>query len=1005
MNEVNSTFKTTINEFCDAANWLTSQLYNSKNSTEKELSPLTNKIDVLCPIAERYERTFRTSEVLLDEELILKLENSASSLWNSSTIAIRTENNDEKKLLFCHCKFFATILFSVHDALIPLSTKNSDNRSSNNLQSLLNGYKTKVRTFKCLINTLKCIMDHQWIQLIEKIQDQGDKYLRVLTAESDNPSIKGDLEVAKDLEKLKFEFFLLNFQLALKDGNLETAKIYESKFNNQEVIEHLDAETVMELSRIIYNATISLNDHMNVNKNKEESSNDCKNEIIYFLKLAHSYLEMPLPALKLQTDYNNLKFSILLFLANILIEVNEENLNYVSESEKYLEMLQNEFPRKIESFLLAIQLQKKKPGPSNSEQIEEIIMRMIMSVSIITNFDAVVGSIKDFCSRSSRLGILCLDYIVMNKIDVKTEQNWLEKLILLRFFLTTQSNTLNSQEIIESLEPFCNALERILVNNLSKPTLSSIITLLWNSGKKQEKQENYELAIKFYRLSLRNFLSHGYSDKGKIQRALQGAYINIEDFAIVEQIYEEMEIAEKEFPLTQLLILKVYLKRDNIESAFQCLKKIQISDHENSMDALILGVSECKRSTDLAIRAISLIFEKLNNKEFTEKQYSTWSVPTLSLLRYTLQMILKLSEENGVAKFQTYLDTMYGLIWRAYEYLQKIRLKNQLRLNFDTSSTDSVSIDEVEWFSSIAYNVTSKCLNEDNINYDLIPFARLSCDLIDLVPLHEFTFPKMFHYRYWQFRCKILTLVVMKNKIKGSNIKELKEVELKVTELTQDIVKEKSNPNYKDASTKEDEKKITECLLDSLQLSYEIALCTRDRQKILEIVNKAQSINNSEIDTALFNITLDRKDLPKGMFLEVIYVILKRNIGNTIVDDLTLCSWLNIYLETCLNNEHIIAIDLVENIFVVIKTNVRMTNGNDEQIMQVLEGVATLCWNQGVNMMIKEDKKNGVAWCRTSIKWASLINRGLQEKFQDLWLSLTTATDLSPDLIAEEPNN
>ena len=50
-----------------------------------------NKISALYPIAEKYDRSFRTTTVILDEELILKLENAASSLWNSLTIAMKAE--------------------------------------------------------------------------------------------------------------------------------------------------------------------------------------------------------------------------------------------------------------------------------------------------------------------------------------------------------------------------------------------------------------------------------------------------------------------------------------------------------------------------------------------------------------------------------------------------------------------------------------------------------------------------------------------------------------------------------------------------------------------------------------------------------------------------------------------------------------------------------------------------------------------------------------------------
>ena len=59
--------------------------------SKNDLITVDNKISALYPIAEKYDRSFRTTTVILDEELILKLENAASSLDGEEfvTIAIK----------------------------------------------------------------------------------------------------------------------------------------------------------------------------------------------------------------------------------------------------------------------------------------------------------------------------------------------------------------------------------------------------------------------------------------------------------------------------------------------------------------------------------------------------------------------------------------------------------------------------------------------------------------------------------------------------------------------------------------------------------------------------------------------------------------------------------------------------------------------------------------------------------------------------------------------------
>lgn len=122
-----------------------------------------NKISALYPIAEKYDRSFRTTTVILDEELILKLENAASSLWNSLTIAMKAEKASDKYFneVFCKCKIFATKLLSIHEALF---------RTNTNL----------LRNFKCYISSFKSASEYRFDDLITNTQQHSEKYLQII---------------------------------------------------------------------------------------------------------------------------------------------------------------------------------------------------------------------------------------------------------------------------------------------------------------------------------------------------------------------------------------------------------------------------------------------------------------------------------------------------------------------------------------------------------------------------------------------------------------------------------------------------------------------------------------------------------------------------------------------------------------------------------------------------------------------------------------------------------
>lgn len=130
---------------------------------------------------------------------------------------------------------------------------------------------------------------------------------------------------------------------------------------------------------------------------------------------------------------------------------------------------------------------------------------------------------------------------------------------------------------------------------MSQTTMPVVVTLLWNSAKKLDKIEKFRESIGFYQLALRYVLNQAYNDKGKIQRALSSACINIGDHSKGLNVIDGMDSNDKEHPLTQLLILKIVLHNENSATALKCLEKITYSNHENSIDALIVAATQCKR--------------------------------------------------------------------------------------------------------------------------------------------------------------------------------------------------------------------------------------------------------------------------------------------------------------------------------------------------------------------------------------------------------------------------
>ena len=180
------------------------------------------------------------------------------------------------KEVFCKCKIFATKLLSVHEALFQTNT---------NL----------LRTFKCYVNSFKTVSEYNFKDLLRNIQQHTEKYLQIINEKADKFSHEEKVE----FKKLNFEFYLVNFQICLTENDLDTAKIYTSKVNITENSKYMDADLLIELCRMIYNATVLLKES-DVSGTQQIDKN-----IVYFLKDVEKYLELPVENLKAHTDYSN----------------------------------------------------------------------------------------------------------------------------------------------------------------------------------------------------------------------------------------------------------------------------------------------------------------------------------------------------------------------------------------------------------------------------------------------------------------------------------------------------------------------------------------------------------------------------------------------------------------------------------------------------------------------------------------------------------------------------
>lgn len=929
------------------------------------MTSINSKVDSLTPMLEKYDRSFRTTQVSIDDGLMLSLENAASSLWNSISILIRAEKKEKIKHLLTRCKLFSVLLLSIHEA--------TDSSNEN-----------KLRVFRCYINCLRSCIEEQLKELTHKVQEYADKNLRVLEGISET---FGDTQ-AISFRKLRIELLMSNFQISLKDRDLKIAKFYESKANIKENTAIMTPELVVEICRVIYNSSLDL-------QNDTTGSN--LRDAIYFLKIGVSYLDLSIQGLKSHSEYNNIRYALLVLLTNCMIDLGEESTN--KDCHYYLNMIQNDYSNKITTFKLAIKFLDKRANADITSR-EEIVMRMIMSINVALNFDAMIGCINEHSKYSTDSAVRCLDYLFINKLNPDNDHSLLEKAFTTRIFIITQSTKMQNTEKLNSLEGFFDLGERTFSHDLSKPAVSSIITLLWNLGKKLYKCNEPVKSVGWFKMALKKLISSNYADKDKIERALQISYIDAGEYTDAKLVYENMCNNDRMKPLSQLIMLRIFIHENDTEQAMKCLRNIKESCHEKSLDVLILGVTECKRSTELAVNAMLLLFEKLENDNTNEGVTSN-KFPSISCsLRYTIQMILKMCEKEEKECIIKYSPAINTLLDKGLLFFQTVRALSHLSGNKEHHPRvdEVISVDDIEWFASTSYNMAVKGI-EEKLPIGIKEFSRLGLNFIKLIPVENFSIPKKFYYEYWKIRCEILNGLTAINTLKTLPFseKEWRSLQEHLSTLSNTIETTFNGKEYEELDAEDFSQKKQQCTIDALNMSYEVCLVLKDETSIHRIVRSTEKYENSEVDCLLINMALSFDSLPTEITIYVIKSILERNVGNVDVEGPKLCRWLRILLGIALCSEEEACMRIVNQVYARIRSSTSGSNGtslSDSFPSHEIEWLATALWNQGVTNIINGNKTLGASWCKKSMQFASFTNERLEKQLSDLWTALAPTANL-----------
>ncbi|ONH66231.1 Sporulation-specific protein 22 [Cyberlindnera fabianii] len=867
----------------------------------------------ILPIAERHERLLRTVGTNGPNDLSLELEIAAVNLWNGASIAMKTEAVETRKVL-CSVKLFGCMLCSVQDLIEP-------------------SLKGKFRSLNCLNRTLRSCVDEQERSIAEKTQEHADRVFKSL----ESISTGFEKEVFEEFQKVKTELFITKMQLSIVEGDVEMAKFYEERAEAFTTM--VNQALALETSRVIYNSSLVL------------ANRGLHADTAHFLKKALSVVSY----FDLSSESTYVKKSICGLLVRSCLEIKtEESLQTAAETIQTMECLVTGQDT-VEPYGLAIELAKIR---GTTVDIESIIMRMIMSVSISENFKAILGLINDYAATDPYSAIKCYEYAFTNKLDPEKDHDGLEMLFVAMVNAYIKDKATAVEYKRKGLTLFFESAEKLFLRPLSKKCSSSSITLLWTAGKSCMKSNEFQDSVIWLSLGLHRVLQINDVDKGKFQRALQNAYLNLDEHTKTIDIYTTMSPESKDSLIAQYNMFKLYNALKDEEKMLGCLKKLVGYDEKNVIPLLSLCAINCESSSRVAIESMMLLFSKISGGWESE-------ISIASTIKSVIELILK--EMNQSFKGQ-YCETLLTMFQEAQKFAQ--------------SNPTTFSIDELKWFGAQSFNVARTCLIEGDYFYgDMI--ADCCARLVNLIK-DDISLAESMSLKLWRFRAGLISVMCQSKipnidpKVLWSNVRT-KSLNLRIM-IDELMITCQQNPELQSLQS-EWEKCILDCMLFQFQSELELG-----NQSALEsIIKESYHCRTIEFDSTVVNVVNDTK-YPARLRSLVFSSIIERNISDSKVPSSTISRWIRLLLK---QNE----IDAsMQKVLTQVIARLGSQSEDNKFPVHEVEWMSTQCWNRGVSLFFNGDRSQGAIWCTNAMRLSKFVNERLETTLISMWNEVSTTT-------------
>ena len=417
---------------------------------------------------------------------------------------------------------------------------------------------------------------------------------------------------------------------------------------------------------------------------------------------------------RLSTDAGELRLSIMHNLTRAFLT--QRTAESRAKAWDLLRTMEIDFDDKMVVSLLKLELlfgEAELDVEAYSEVLTKILRTAILTDMTLKTLLHHVHKLKDASVPSA---CRALDEFLEVRVYESGRQDWIEKVVIVRIWLTTavtdDTSSNSSYEFLENVF-------RNLAKPLSTPAAHAILTLLWKRIETAFTQAQYDLVEQWCNVAHHAILrDSGDANLGIISRkGIQCALARHDDVA-VRKIFFQMPEATRAAPRTRYLMYKHAIRSNDLELAAECLEIVSRSTKKDAM-LLYACVLEAQQSGN---RKQGILALQRTIASFGHTHPN--GVSLLALLRCTARLIV--TELTSISSFDDALvSDLCDIFECATSHAKKAKAPRV------AISNEHFTHAELEWFSKNAYNLALKHCTD----FDPRSLLRLLQSCIDLIEL------------------------------------------------------------------------------------------------------------------------------------------------------------------------------------------------------------------------------------------------------------------------------